>query len=259
MNNPLFYMAAPLCYYLPFLQLYSKRMRIAPLLLALALAPAAAQESNEPTVEISSVRDPAFKSYRLMLRGVDAFEQNRALSPHGVLRFQLLPDRGVHAKGLELRIVGDGNAIPVPLDEQLTFSLPRDEAAAADDADLRTNRKRGAVRWAPDIRTPGLPYDRRRLGDVRLECKVFWTIGREDTSLLLRAMFSATNDPCNARSARWLEETIQPLASAELREGGRVLPLKVAKNGLGYDVPLRDKSWSDEATIELRYLNTAQP
>lgn len=236
-------------------------MRIAPLLLSLALLPASAapQDAAEPTVEVSSVRDPAFKSYRLMLRGVDAFEQNRALSPQGVLRFQLLPDQGVRTKGLELRIVGNSNAIPVPLDEQLTFALTRDEAAAADDADLRTNRKRGAVRWAPDIRTPGLPHDRRRLGDVRLECKVFWTIGREDSSLLMRAMFSANSDPCNAKTIRWLEETIQPLASAQLREGERVLPLKVAKNGLGYDVPLRDKSWGDEAMIELRYLNTAQP
>lgn len=259
MNNPLFYMAARLCYYLPFLQLYCKRMRIAPLLLALALAPAAAQESTEPTVEVSSVRDPAFKSYRLMLRGVESFEQNRALSPQGVLRFQLLPDQGVAAKGLELRIVGDSSVIPVPLDEQLTFALPRDAAAAADDADLRTNRKRGAVRWAPDIRTPGLPQGMRRLGDVRAECKVFWTIGREDSSLLLRVMFSATSDPCNSRSASWLEETIQPLASAQLHEGERVLALKIAKNGLGYDVPLRDKGWSDEAMIELRYLNTAQP
>jgi len=234
-------------------------MRIAPLLLALALAPAAAQDSSEPTVEVSNIRDPAFKSYRLMLSGVEAFEKNRTLAPQGVLRFQLLPDQGVQTKGLELRIVGDNNAISVALDDQLTFALPHAPAAAADDADLRTNRKRGSVRWAPDIRTPGLPFNKRRLGDVRLECKVFWTIGREDSSILLRAMFSASRDPCNSMNARWMEETIQPLGSAYLREGDRVLALKVAKNRLGYDVPVRDKNWSDEAVIELTYLNTAQP
>lgn len=233
-------------------------MKFIPLLLALALAPAAAEDTPAQSVEVATLRDPAFKSYRLMLRGFEAFEKHRALAPQAPLRFRLFPRPEVQ-QGLELRIAGDNISIPLPLDEQFSFALPRDEGAAADDADLRTNRKRGAVRWAPDIRTPGLPPDTRRMGDMRLECQVFWAIGREDTGILVRAMFSTASDPCSSSMVRWYDETLRPLASAQLREGDRVLPLKLWKQNLGFHVPLRDKSWSDDALVELHYLSSTQP
>ncbi|WP_342119095.1 hypothetical protein [Pseudoduganella sp. OTU4001] len=234
-------------------------MKLLPLLLALALAPAAAEDNAPQSVNVSNVRDPAFKSYRLMLRGFEAFEKHQGLAPKAALRFKLLPGPEVQRSGLELRLAGDSTSIPVPLDDELSFSLPRDDAAAKDDADLRTNRKRGAVRWSPDIRTPGLAPDTRRLGDIRLECLVFWTIGREDTNLLVRTMFSANSNPCDSANASWYDETERPLASAQLREGGRVLPLKLWKKKMGFQAPLRDKSWSDDAVIELRYLSSTQP
>lgn len=44
-----------------------------------------------------------------------------------------------------------------------------------------------------------------------------------------------------------------------LREGERVLPLDLWRKNMGFYVPLRDKSWSDEAVVELRYLSSTQP
>ena len=53
-----------------------------------------------------------------------------------------------------------------------TFSLERREAALKENATVMPNRKAGTMTWRAEIRTPGLPPDTRRLGDLRLECEV---------------------------------------------------------------------------------------
>lgn len=194
-----------------------------------------------------------------MLRGFEAFEKHHALAPQTSLRFQLSAEPGVKREGLELRIASDNASVAVALDKELVFDLPRDDALAGDDADLRTNRKRGAVKWFPYIVTPGLPANTRRLGDLRLECLVFWTIGRDDTGILMRMRHAVSGDPCNSITTRWWWDTERPLASAQLREGDRVLPLKLTAGNKGYVVPIRDKKWSDDALVELTYLNSTQP
>lgn len=234
-------------------------MKFIPLLLALALAPAAAEDTPPPSVEVATLRDPAFKPYRIMLRGLDAFEKHHALAPQADLRFLLNPEPGIQREGLELRIAGDNTSIPVPLNEKLVFELPRNEAAATDDADLRTNRKRGAVKWWPYIRSPGIPTNSVRWGDLKLECQVFWAISREDASLLMRARFALGGDPCGSSWVKWWEIIDRPLASAQLRDGARVVALKLVEDKKGYYLPMADQSWSDEAVVELTYLSSTQP
>src|SRR6185436_8655766 len=53
-----------------------------------------------------------------------------------------------------------------------TFVLERSQQALKEDAVVSPNRQARTMTWRTDIRTPGLPPDTRRLGDLRLECMV---------------------------------------------------------------------------------------
>ncbi|MDB5862284.1 MAG: hypothetical protein JWO70_90, partial [Betaproteobacteria bacterium] len=135
--------------------------------------PAPAPAAALPAVEVSALRDPVEKSYRKIVRGMDLFEQKRSLAPGASLRFKLLPrNRDTNMQGVALSIAGDTVMIPVPLAPDNTFALERSRRALDEDAVVTPNRKALSMSWRADIRTKGLPPNTRRLGDLRLECRV---------------------------------------------------------------------------------------
>jgi hypothetical protein len=134
------------------------------LLLTASVAVMAAPTPKEPAAEpaqqvaVAGSKDPDWKPYRKMLDGPDAFSRYHSLAPKAELKFILRPQQpNLALADLQLRIVGDNVSIDVPIADDATFSVPRDEAAARDDADFRLNSKKGLFRWRPDIHTPRLP------------------------------------------------------------------------------------------------------
>ncbi|MGI5011725.1 MAG: hypothetical protein ACRYGO_10960 [Janthinobacterium lividum] len=238
-----------------------KPLSIMAILLTMA-APAFAQDAAPPEagateqVRVSSIRDPELRPYRHMARGLDVWEEKRALAPGATLRFELLTQDGRLAapEGLQLRIAGDdaaGNQVDIalPLAADGTFALPRSQAAHDANADLVLNRKKGQYRWRPHVRTPGVPENARRLGDLRLECEVSAAVRKEEVPLLLRAGAAATGSLCRLPMVGYIHRSPKRLASATVVAGERKAGLALVDNGAGYQAPLRDKSWDDEALI----------
>lgn len=122
-------------------------MRVAlPIVLSLSVSNIAfADEATPPAtqqVTVSGSKDPDWKPYRKMLDGLNAFDKFHALAPSAELKFILRPQQpNLDTTGLKLRIVGDNTSIDVPIAADHTFSVPRVESAAKDDADLRLNSK----------------------------------------------------------------------------------------------------------------------
>lgn len=234
-----------------------KRLSIIAALLAMT-APAFAQDGSAPEtpaaaekVEVSSIKDPELLPYRRMVRGLDAWEEKRALAPNAELRFELWTKEGKPAdtEGLQLRIAGDTASIALPLDQDGTFVLPRSQEAFDDKADLLSNRKKGEIRWRPRVRTPGVPANARRLGDLRLECEVGATIRKEEIPLMMRAGAVAAGGLCRLPMTGYIYRAPKRLASATVVSGERKARLPLHGNGEGYHAPLRDKSWDDEALV----------
>ena len=127
-----------------------------------------------PVTVTAAAQDPVEKSYRKMVQGMDLFERLRpSMAPNAVLRFKLLPRR--HSTDLAhvlLEVVGSSFAYEVPIAADQTFTLQRDRKATAENAVVSPNRRKLTMTWRTDIRTPGLPPNTRRLGDMRLECLV---------------------------------------------------------------------------------------
>jgi hypothetical protein len=170
---------------------YRHRLLMEAALLALAVGGAGAgaqqvkrvEEIPPVTISAKANPNPVEKSYRKMIRGMDLFEQQRGMSPNAPLRFKLLPrKRETDMNHITLAVVGDTVDFLVPVAADHTFTLPHDPLALDEDAQVIPNRKAQSMTWRTEIRTPGLPAGTRRLGDLRLECRVGMEAGLVPTA-----------------------------------------------------------------------------
>ncbi|MCX7219827.1 MAG: hypothetical protein NTY70_13095, partial [Burkholderiales bacterium] len=162
-------------------------------------AASAAEASAEPIaeVDVSATKNPDWKPYRVMLKGLTAFEQQHALAPQASAKFILKPRNATAAlSGVALRLASDAHSLPIALADNGTFSLPRDAQAEQDNAELMINRKKELFRWWPYVRSPQLAAHQRRLGDLRLECQMFWAIHYDDLPFMARNFVRALGGPC---------------------------------------------------------------
>ncbi len=256
----------------------------------MVLCVGAAAQQPGPKVEMPAVTisgkanpNPVEKSYRRMLKGLDLFARQRGQSPDAELRFKLLPrKRGTDMQAITLAVVGDTVDFLVPIAGDHTFTLPRDALALQEDAQVVPNRRALSMTWRTDIRTPGLPPDTRRLGDLRLECKVGMEAGliSNSSSFIGRLASAALDTPayCDKPAPLYLFFADRPLFSVTLVSGKRREVLAIDKlyanasddPGLRdnlpycdcevlvdrtYVLPLGDLSWPDDTRVEFDYMD----
>ena len=253
---------------------------------------ATAQDKPAPalsavTVAAKANRDPVEKSYRKMVRGMDLFDAQRSVSPNGTLRFRLLPRKpDTNMKSIEMEVIGSTVAFAVAVAPDATFTLERNTKAFDENAQVIPNRKAQSMTWRSDIRTPGLPPDTRRLGDLRLECRVGMEAGLiSNSSNIIGRMTQAVLDTpayCDRKAPRYLFFADRPLFNVVLASGNRREVLSInklyasasddpgLKNDLpycdcevlvdrAYVLPLGDRSWPDDTVVEFEYMEDAKP
>jgi hypothetical protein len=243
-----------------------------------------APQAKPQTVTVTSTRDPVDKSYRKMIRGMERFEREHALAPGATLRFRLLPRLPtVNMHGITLKVVGDHITVPVPVAEDNSFVLPRNEQALREDAAVIANRKTTSMTWRAQVTTPGLPPGTRRMGDLRLECLVGMEAGLvSNSSPLFGWISNALNSPeqvCNSPDGNFLFFTERPVFSVTLRAGGRteILPFRMLYAGgqqtrdmleycdcqvlldRTYYAPIWDRSWPDDTLVSFEYMDDPPP
>jgi hypothetical protein len=242
-----------------------KNLRSAGLILGLALAcgmPAAhAAEQAVPKVEVDSIRNPDMRSYRSVWAGLDAFDEHRGLAPAAPLRFRILRGDGSPAgaaDGLALRLASDEGSTPITIGADGLLTIERDKAAYDADASFILNQKAGRFRALAEIRTPGLPENVRRLGDLRLECRVMVAIAKDGLSFVTRAAVNTLmlgSDWCGKKDMNLGFPVGRVLDSAKLSHGGRSINLDL--HGKSYMAPIGNRDWPDNALIELSYAEEA--
>lgn len=240
-----------------------------------ALAQSALAQAPLPSVTVAYVRDPVDKSYRKMVAGMDRFERERKLAPLATLRFRLLPRLpGASLEGVTLRVAGNSLSLPIALDAERSFVLERNAQALAEDAAVVANRKSTSMTWRAWVQTPGLRPGTRRLGDLRLECRVGMDAGLvSNSSPLFRWLsdaLSSTEQVCGKPDGNYLFFAERPLFNVRLRHGARSEDLPFAMLYAGgsqtratlpfcdcqsllersYYAPIWDASWPDDTIVE---------
>ena len=260
------------------------------LVLAFAALGAQAQAQTQsggalPAVTISAKanRDPVEKSYRKMVRGMDLFEERHAMAPNASLRFRLLPRRrDTDMNNIEINVIGTDTSFLVLVAADHSFTLERNKQAFDEDAQVTPDRKARSMTWRAEVRTPGLPPNTRRLGDLRLECQVGMEAGlvSNGTSFIGRITSAIFETPsyCERADPRYLFFADRPLFSVAMVQGGRreILPINKLyaaasddpdlNDGLpdcdcevlvdrAYFLPLGDRSWPDDTLVEFEYMD----
>ena len=265
-------------------------MRIALLVLVLLPAPAwcatsaasaPAEQQVEVTAQLPGARDE--KTLAQLLSARDAFERHHALAPDATLAFRLYAR--LDAKDLErlrLFLVDGRQRTEVPLDANQRFALAPDWTRALADrgALLQTNLPDGTVAWKVDVRSPGVPEERRRLGDLRLECEADTFHGNLQRGLRtpVSAVLNASDELCLLDDAEvWFAE--RPIFGVALVSGTRrrVLPYSYLHGSTGtmalaglfdwpyalrdraYFLPLEDRSWPDDTEVVFDAMDDPQP
>ena len=260
--------------------------------LMLACATAVADEPREKPgatpdprefILVNGTRDPVNKSYRKMLNGMALFEKMHRMAPDASLRFKLLPrQHDTKMDGIVLEIVGDTVTVPLLLAADRTFTLVYDQEALDENAAVMPNRKASSMTWRTEIRTPGLPANTRRLGDLRLECQVGIEAGLVSNTLpvigRVADLIQGMLDFCNGSDVPYLFFSERPLFSVTMVDGTRREILSVDDLYAGvshgrvstadlaycdcqvlldrtYFLPLGDRSWPDDTLIEYEFMD----
>lgn len=241
----------------------------AALLLLAASAPLSAQEQAQEQapaedmaqVTISELRDPLSMPASAVMNAQEAFKNRQHLAPGASLQYRLLPNGVPEQRALELKIESaDGERISaVPIGEDMTFALP----SFLDDARYKggrliLNRKKGQMDWWPHVRVPGDGDQTVRVGNIRLECEVFWAASKGEMPLIARGMLAMV-DLCTSPRVQLYVPVARPLRSATVTQGGKTWPLKLGPGGWSYLAPLSEEQITDDGLVRLTYGEDAPP
>jgi len=208
------------------------------------------------SVNVKGIRDPDWKPYSAMLKGVKRFEEKHGLAPGAQLRFILEPRRAdVDMHAIALRLESDDAAMAIPMGERNIFTLPVEQGPLYEKAELTVNRKAGSVRWIPYVRSAASSDTLRRLGDLRLACEVHWAIDKDTLPFAMRTAMGALGGPCNFVSQKGTYSFSEPrrITAATISYNGKSAP--VPFSGSSFTPPLREQDWSDDSVVELTFDN----
>lgn len=235
-----------------------------------ALAQAPADEQSGQVVQVTGQATRSLRDYRQFLPGLREYRAHRQLAPNSQLRFGLVTGT-FPIKPLPLAKASLESGWfweePIPVQEDGWFILPDSAEAERRRAKLVVAQRRGVrASWMLDIHTPDLPLASYRLGDLRLECRVYlaieWGIWK-GKKLMGRDAAIATppmDQQCMGPQTVFFNARPWPrLKGYTLREGAHSLRQSLEAGHNGRDSFLLQlggeaaPEWSDDALVEFQF------
>lgn len=176
-----------------------------------------------------------------------AFVQHRGFAPLALLRFRVA-DRSGKKAPLRLWLRSGETQIEVPIHAGGVVDLPSE--AFATGAVLYANRASKALRIQPEIASPGTSDLARRLGDLRLQCRVMWAMVKDDVPFPIRVLFGGAGEICVTRKVPVYFDAPIPLRNVTVEAGGRSRQISISSAN-SYHPPIEDKTLPDSATVRL--------
>lgn len=243
------------------------------LLGALALPASAPQpeaELGRVSVQGESAALREKKTLAQLFKAQALFDKFHALAPQAALKIRVYArTRAEQAQSLALGLMTPGGRQPVVLDADDRFVIDPAWRQLDPGTELRSRLPDGRVTWRPDIRTTGVPDDERRLGDLRLQCRVGFDSGVARGLRGLARLLSFAFDECEDPAWSPSNFADRPVFAVTLVHGERRLTvsnrlLHGLRDGSGQDydwgyalrermfrLPLADASWPDDTRVVL--------
>jgi len=204
-------------------------------------------------VLVNASKSPFSIDAKALRRAAAAFDKDRSLAPEAPLRFRVI-DYTPKAEPLRIWIERGDSVETILVGADALLTLP--QLAFADGARLLANRSEEALTLTPEILTPGTALHTRRIGDLRLQCRIHLAFHIHRAPLYIRALMPPVGMVCNSKNfgyyvhAGFEVESIE-IGGAEAYKAVRGDKSKAFPGG-GYAAPLGDRSINDDAIIELK-------
>jgi hypothetical protein len=247
-------------------------MTLAVALLASALAlPASAPQPEAQLGRVAVQGEAATarekKTLGQLFKAEALFEKHHALAPAATLKFKVYArTQADAAPSLELGLMTPAGRQPLVLDAEDRFVIDPAWRALPERTEVRSRLADGRVTWRPDIRSPGVPEGERRLGDLRLQCRVAFGSGVARGTLLFGFL---PLDTADCADPDWSPSNFadKPIFAVTLVHGERRLVLSERllhglrdDGGSRYDwgyslrermfrLPMGDTSWPDDTRV----------
>lgn len=222
----------------------------------LMAVPAMAQEADPDVPEIVVTGGKPLKLDAKVLRaGQHRFAEDRAeLSPGGALRFELW--RGgsrIPAATVPIMLRSDaGQTVPVAIDGdgRIAFGdLPKGRWF------LTAPVQSQGMSLRPIVLSTGTTPTDRRLGDLRLQCRVMLSMAKAQASLLAMPLMGLLDaiGGCESKRVHMYHRAEQPLASATALTPAGAQALEISKRGNAYLAPLNDRTMGNDVRVRIAY------
>lgn len=234
------------------------RVAWAAVAMTVATVPAMAQDVDEGGSEIVVTgRKPLRIDGKILRAALERFARDRTtLSPQGVLRFEFWRGTSrVRADGMQLALTNAaGDRLPVRVDGDGRVVL---DAVPKGRWFLTAPARPHSMALRPMILSAGTKVEDRRLGDLRMQCRVAVAMARvqaSELSMPLIKKFDAKGG-CGSRDFQFYHRAEQRLASAVAIGPGPddVRPLPLSSRRTSYSPPLSDRKLDHETRVRTTY------
>lgn len=242
-------------------------------LLAFVVAPAATAqdaannspeetEQAEPTganqdADYGAIVVTANRDGNYIVRGGDIKEMVEAFNkwrpeyaPNGLLYLQFRPAKDQQIDNVEGQLRRGNEVIDLTFDERGLAFMPV-ERLGDGKWELSFNQVKGKLRIFPTILSPGTDEQNRRIGDIRLQCRVFWGYYNNRVNIVFRGLFDLVGG-CTTKRVGAYYPVEKEIETAII--DGRSEPQKLLEpDKKSYLVPLADNEIDNDAMLRITY------
>jgi hypothetical protein len=184
---------------------------------------------------------------------VDAFTKDAPeFAPASRLLFQVQSVQS-DLRDVSLSLRMDDELADIILDNNGIFSLPALKGKPKN-IQLISNRPKTSIQIKPLIYSSTYTPYSRRMGDLRLECRVLWAGYKSNISIFLQAAFGVAGG-CNSSNIG-IYSTAPVLLKSVMIDG--IIydrPGTLSRDGLKYRAPIYDKKIGNDALLTLTAIN----
>ena len=210
-------------------------------------APASSEDVIGEEITVIGLVDKHQLNAKTLRRIQEAYAKNRHFAPQAPLHFRV-EDTSNADVALRLWLNEGDDIVDLPISADGTVDLSTMVITKV--TKLNSNRAKGQLRLKPKIFSPSTTNQTRRLGDLRLECRIMWAIGKDEVPIAIRLAYSWAGELCASKRIPVYFDAPFALSRVTVEHEGitKLVPFNRAN---AYGPPIYDKKAPDEAVVRL--------
>jgi hypothetical protein len=209
--------------------------------------PPSSEEAVDKEITVIGLIDKYEFSAKTLRSIQAAYAKNRHLAPQAPLRFHV-EDASKADVALRFWLSTGDDIVDLPISADGMVDLSN--IVVTKETKLNSNRPKGRLHLRLKIFSPSTSNQARRLGDLRLECRIMWAMVESEIPLPIKVTFAWVGNPCASKKIGiyYMEPFLLSRATVEYE--GKTQSVPISKRD-SYRPPIYDKKVPDEAVVRL--------